>query len=89
MRFDWDDRKHRRNLRERGFGFDYAAGVFKGEPIEWVDDRLDYGEVRIRAVGEVGPNVLHVVYTDRGDVRWIISARVASRKERRLWRLEH
>jgi uncharacterized DUF497 family protein len=33
--------------------------------------------------------VLHVVYTDRGDVRWIISARVASRKERRLWRLEH
>jgi uncharacterized DUF497 family protein len=36
-------------------------------------------------IGQVDANVLHVVYTDRGDVRWIISARPASRKERRQW----
>ena len=49
---------------------------------------MDYGEVRIRAIGEVEPDILHEVYTDRGEVRWIISARSASRKERKSWRQE-
>jgi len=30
-------------------------------------------------------HILHVVYTQRGDVRWIISARMANKKERRKW----
>jgi uncharacterized DUF497 family protein len=30
---------------------------------------------------------LFVVYTDRGDIRHIISARRANRRERRLWQL--
>ena len=30
-------------------------------------------------------NVLFVVYTDRGEVRHIISAQLANRKERKLW----
>jgi uncharacterized DUF497 family protein len=88
MRFAWDDQKHRKNIEERGLGFEYAAGIFEGPTIEWIDDRMDYGEVRIRAIGEVEPDILHVVYTDRGDVRWIISARSASRKERKSWRQE-
>ena len=85
MRFAWDDQKHRRNQRERAIGFDYASRIFRGQPLEWIDDRFDYGEVRVRAIGQVDANVLHVVYTDRADVRWIISARLASRKERRQW----
>ena len=79
MRFDWDEPKHQRNLRERGIGFDQAARVFRGDTIDWIDDRFDYGETRIRALGEVDGELLHVVYTDRGDVRWIFSARRASR----------
>jgi uncharacterized DUF497 family protein len=88
MKFGWDDAKHERNVRERGFGFDVAAEIFRGDRIEWVDERRDYGEVRIRAVGLIGINLYHVVYTIRGDLRWIISARRASRKERRLWQSE-
>ena len=38
------------------------------------------------AIGQVGDDVLFVVYTDRGETRHIISARLASRKERRSWR---
>jgi uncharacterized DUF497 family protein len=83
--FDWDQAKHERNLAERGFGFDFASLVFEGDTIEKVDHRRDYREIRIVAIGEVDGFVLTVVYTDRGDVRWIISARLASRKERRLW----
>jgi len=37
------------------------------------------------AFGLVEEEVLVVVYTDRGDVRRIISARRANRKERKLW----
>ena len=74
-----------RNQQERGFGFDFAALVFEGGTIEWPDGRRDYGETRMRAIGEADGLVLHVVLTDRGDVRRIISAQLASRKERDLW----
>ena len=82
MRFDWNLEKGERNRWERGFGFDFAALIFEGDTIEWSDDRRDYGGARVRAIGEVDGLVLHVVFTDRGDVRRIISARLADRKER-------
>lgn len=74
MEFDWREAKHKKNLEGRGF--DFAAQI---------DDREDYGENRIKAIGEVDGVVLVVIYTDRDDVRWIISSRKASRKERALW----
>ncbi len=86
MRFDWDAAKHERNRQERGFGFDFAALIFEGDTLEWPDDRRNYDEVRIRAIGQAEDLVLHVVFTDRGDVRRIISARLADRKERSRWR---
>lgn len=85
MRFDWDPDKDERNQQKRGFGFDVAALIFEAGTIEWPDERRDYGEARVRAIGEVDGLVLHVVFTDRGDVRRIISARLASRKERDQW----
>ena len=85
MLFEWDVAKHERNLRERGFGFDVAALVFEGETMEAIDDRRDYGEVRVRAIGQSSGIVIHVVYTDRAERRRIISARLASRQERTLW----
>jgi uncharacterized DUF497 family protein len=65
--------------------FEYAARVFLGPTLERPDNRREYREVRIQAVGRVIDDILFVVYTDRGDARHIISARLASRKERRLW----
>ena len=85
MHFDWDLAKSERNRQERGFGFDFATLIFDGDTMEWSDARRDYGEVRVRAVGEADGVVLHVVFTDRGNTRRIISARVANRKERNQW----
>jgi hypothetical protein len=85
MRFDWDPAKDEWNRQERGFGFDFAALIFEGDTIEWPDHRRDYGETRVRAIGEADGLVLHVVFTDRDDVRRIISARIANRKERTQW----
>lgn len=83
--FGWHDEKHARNLDARGFGFDMAALIFDGETLESIDDRHDYGETRIRAVGCVDGAVLTVIYTDRRTTRWIISARRANWKERTRW----
>jgi uncharacterized DUF497 family protein len=85
MIFDWHSPKHGWNLRERGFGFDLAAQIFAGRVLTQIDDRRDYGEVRVKAIGEAATRILVVVYTDRDDVRWIISARSANRKERAQW----
>jgi hypothetical protein len=85
MLFEWDEAKSRRNLRERGFDFNYAASVFADLTLERRDDRRDYGEVRMQAIGRAGVDILFVVYTDRGDVRHLISARRANKKERKLW----
>ncbi len=85
MLFEWDEAKSRRTFSERGFGFGYAARIFLGPTLEQEDNRRDYGEVRMQAIGQVGNDVLFIVYTDRGNARHIISARLASRKERTLW----
>ncbi|WP_298955704.1 BrnT family toxin [uncultured Methylobacterium sp.] len=85
MDFDWDPVKSAKNLAERGFGFDYAALVFLGPVLSRVDDRTDYGEVRVNVIGDIEGVVYHVTFTDRDEIRWIISARRANKKERRLW----
>lgn len=84
--FEWDERKSEANLRERGFDFAYAALMFEGPMIEWDDARQDYGERRIQVVGRVEEDILVVVYTWRGAARRIISARLASRRERDAYR---
>jgi len=80
--FEWDEGKSEANLRNRGFDFSYAAVVFEGPTLERNDDRDDYGEERIQAIGKVEGDILFVVYTWRGSVRRIISARLANRRER-------
>jgi uncharacterized DUF497 family protein len=85
VEFGWDPAKSERTRRERGFGFDYAARIFASPTIEVVDRRRDYGEERIRAIGEIDGRVYVVVYTDRPSLRWIISAWKANGKDVRTW----
>ncbi|HEY7246070.1 MAG TPA: BrnT family toxin [Xanthobacteraceae bacterium] len=85
MLFEWDEAKSGRPFHGRGFGFDYAARIFESLTLEGQDTRRDYGEVRVKAIGRVDKDSLFVVYTDRADVRHIISARKANSKERKLW----
>ncbi|MFW7267558.1 BrnT family toxin [Gluconacetobacter sp. Hr-1-5] len=59
--------------------------MFAGELFEKVDDRKDYGEVRIRAAGLIEDVPFMVVYTQRDNVTWIISTRRMHDKEWRRW----
>lgn len=86
MEFAWDTVKSDATYADRGFSFAVAASIFAGRVIEAEDTRHDYGEVRVQAIGQAaGGQLLAVVYTDRGEVRRIISARLASRRERAEW----
>ena len=87
MDFEFDPDKSERNARLRGFDFAFAARVFEGRVITFVDERADYGEVREIAIGSIDGKLFKVTYTDRGGVRRIISAHRASRQESRKWRL--
>ena len=89
MDFEWDRAKSQRNESERRLPFELAALLFDGPTIEFADERRHYGETRIRVIGVVGSITLHCVYTQRGEVRRIISLRYANRKERDAYRATH
>ena len=82
VEFAWDAAKSAKNKAERGLPFQLAVLLFRRPVLQCVDDRRNDGEVRIKAIGLVGDRILHCVYTDRGEVRRIISLRQANRRER-------
>ena len=86
MDFEWDAAKDVINFEKHGVDFDYAIGLFEGFTLEREDDRRDYGETRIRAIGETAGTILLVVYTMRETRLRIISARKARQDERKRYR---
>ena len=88
MRYTWQEAKNRRNILLHGVAFEDAIRIFEGPTLEQVDDRFEYGETRIYAIGLVEGLEITVIYTDRDDdERRIISAWRSEAHERRAyWR---
>jgi uncharacterized DUF497 family protein len=83
--FEWDDAKAEANLRKHRVNFLEAETVF-GDPFVRIELDSDHseGEVRSKATGlSAGSRVLLVVYTERRERIRIVSARKATRQERR------
>ncbi len=86
MRFTWDPDKNLANIRRHGIALPDAARIFDGSTVERVDDRFEYGEIRVYAIGLVNGIEITVIYTDRDDdERHIISAWRAEPHERRYY----
>jgi uncharacterized DUF497 family protein len=86
MSYSWDERKNLRNIVQRGIAFADAVRIFDGPTVERVDDRFEYGEIRVYAIGVVSGLEITVIYTDRGEgERRIISAWRAEPHERRYY----
>ena len=47
MRYSWTNEKYRENLRQHHIAFEDAVRIFEGPTVEKVDDRFDYGEIRV------------------------------------------
>ena len=86
MILEWDPRKALANLAKHGVDFEDAIRIFENPTLEREDRRRAYREARIQALGRIGADVLFVVYAWRGAARRIISARGASRDERKAYR---
>ncbi len=86
MEFEWDEAKSHQNAVLRHLPFQLAIAMFDGPTREAVDDRKDYGELRIKAIGMVRDEYFVCVYVDRDDLRRIISLRLANRRERDEYR---
>ncbi len=85
MQFEFDDAKDASNRAKHGVSLALGALVISS-PIGWViDDRHDYGEVRINAFGLIRERLFVCTHTMRGDTVRIISIRRASRREQRHW----
>ena len=86
MDYRWDAKKNRSNLSRHGVAFEDAVRIFDGPTLELVDDRYEYGEVRMYAIGIANGIEIAVIYTDvSSGERRIISARKAGRNEREAY----
>lgn len=91
MGFEWDEQKNKSNIIKHGISFQEAKEIFKDpNRLTYIDNRFDYEETRQLSIGQLFlPKqpvlVVLVVHTNRNGVTRIISARRASRKERKLY----
>ena len=86
MQYTWTIEKNRGNLQKHRIAFEDAKRIFEGLTVERVDNRFDYGEIRVYAIGLVNGVEITVIYSDRdNDERRIISAWKAESHERRYY----
>ena len=85
MDFEWDSAKELANRKKHGVDFRTAAKVLLDPHVIELDDLDAAGELRFNAVGLVDGRMLFVIYTTRGDVVRITSARGAEPHEKRKY----
>lgn len=87
MQFAWDPIKARKNLVKHGVSFDEAASVFH-DPLAATGADPDHSESEERMVTfgmSSAGRLLVVVHTERRNAIRIISARVVTQQERRIY----
>jgi uncharacterized protein len=83
--FEWDRNKEESNIEKHGVTFEEAAEVFL-DPFYQLGDATANDEQRDLIVGySLASRLLLVVYVQRGKRTRIISARPATRTERKLY----
>ncbi len=89
-RFEWDDDKAEKNLRDHGVGFEEAATVFdKPNRVEGFDEGHSENEARHFVIGfSHKGRLLFVAFTARRHAIRIIHARLAEKQWRRVYEKE-
>jgi len=81
MDVTFDPAKDAVNLEKHGVSLAEAASFEWADALVWPDQRRDYGEPRMAALGYIGLRIMYVVFVDRGSERRIISLRKANMRE--------
>jgi uncharacterized DUF497 family protein len=87
MRFEWDPRKAAANLRKHGISFEEATTALRDDlALTGRDPDHSTGEARYITFGVSSQGRLLVVsHTERGGSVRIISARTATKSERKIY----
>jgi len=85
--FEWDFKKAKTNIEKHGVSFEEASTAFRDPLSLTIDDPLhSRDEERLVLIGRSYNNhLLVIVHTERGDNIRIISARKATKKERKYY----
>ncbi len=84
--YEWDSDKNAANMKKHAISFEEATEIFEGPVFTRLDDRFHKGEIREISFGFLGSTViLSVAHTDRDGRTRIISARKATKSERKVF----
>ncbi|RPJ16970.1 MAG: BrnT family toxin [Desulfobacteraceae bacterium] len=81
MKIDFDPTKSERNTKLRSLSFDRAVDFDWETAVYYEDERTDYPEIRIIALGFLGVRLHVICFTPIDDGVRIISFRKANRRE--------
>lgn len=81
MEIEFDPSKSERNAQERGLAFSMVEEFDWTTAIVVEDDRADYRETRMFALGFIGDRLHALVFTMRGEACRVISLRRANDRE--------
>jgi hypothetical protein len=81
MRIEFDPAKDATNRAKHGVSLALAGELDWEAALVWVDDRFEYGELRVIALAPKTEILYYVAFVERGEVRRIISLRRANRRE--------
>jgi uncharacterized DUF497 family protein len=86
VRITFDPAKRAQTLADRAIDFADALHVFAGRTLNVPDRRRDYGEIRVRTIGNLAGRMVMVVWTPRAGARQIISMRKCNDREQARYR---
>ena len=81
MQFEFDPHKDLANIAKHKVSLSLAERLDWDAALVWLDERFEYGEVRMIALAPETNTLYYVAFVDRGEVRRIISLRRAERHE--------
>ncbi|MDD5057798.1 MAG: BrnT family toxin [Sideroxydans sp.] len=81
MTIEFDPAKDATNRTKHGVSLALAADLDWDAALVWVDDRFEYGELRMIALAPKTGILYYVAFVERGEMQRIISLRPATRRE--------
>jgi uncharacterized protein len=81
MQIEFDPTKDASNQEKHGLSLALAASLDWDAALVWVDDRHDYGELRMIALAPETGILYYLAFVDRAKTWRIISLRRANRRE--------
>ena len=81
MRIEFDPAKDSGNQTKQGVSLALAGELDWEAALVWIDDRVEYAELRMIALAPKTNILYYVAFVDRGTTRRVISLRQANRRE--------